>query len=262
MSQKPIRSASHKKTNDLVFKLVSKHLGKNRRILDFGSGPGHMCQKLGDQIEANGGLPSEQLFACEINPTEFEYKKISCQKISPDSEIPHPDSYFDFIYAIEVIEHTPRPYDLFKIAFEKLKPGGTFLITTPNLSHIKSRLEQLFTGFGDMYPPPSSLQKNAGRICGHIMPLNLSYFAYGARKAGFEEPEFFVDRRKKSSIFYTIALWPLLKISSFLYDQKIRNYDLDDWNENKRIIAQMNSFDVLTSRSCVLSMTKPQKKSD
>lgn len=258
MPQNPIRSASHRLTNDLVFKLVSKHLEKPKRILDFGSGPGHMCQRLGDEIEANGGVPSEQLFACEISPKEFQYEKILCQKISPDSEIPFPDSYFDIIYGIEVIEHTPRPYDLFKIAFEKLKPGGTFLITTPNLLHMKSRVEQFFTGFGDMYPPPSSLEKNAGRICGHIMPLNLSYFAYGARKAGFEEPEFFVDRRKRSSSFLAIALWPLLKISSYIYDFKIKNYDMDDWKENKNIIAQMNSFDVLTSRSCVLSMNKPQ----
>jgi SAM-dependent methyltransferase len=257
MAQKTIRSASHRRTNDLVYQLIADHLGESNRILDFGSGAGHMCQRLGNQVEAQGGTPSEQIYACEINPEAFQYDKIPCQKISSDSEIPFPDEHFDVIYAIEVIEHTPRPYDLFKIAYKKLRPGGKFLITTPNLLHMKSRIEYLFTGFGDMYPPPSSLEKNAGRICGHIMPLNLSYFAYGARKAGFEEPVFHVDRRKRSSGFLATALWPLMKLSSALYDRKIRNYDLEDWNENKRIIRQMNSFDLLTSRSCILSMIKP-----
>lgn len=189
MNTKPIRSASHHTTNDVVFNLICKFLGVTGKILDFGSGPGHMCQRLGNYFKKAGHEPKEHISAVEVNPTEFLYPEIECHKISPDSEIPFADDHFDLIYAIEVIEHTRRPYDLFCEVYKKLKPGGMFLFTTPNILHMKSRMDFLLTGFGDMYPPPSSLDRNAGRICGHIMPLNLAYFAYGARRAGVTEPE-------------------------------------------------------------------------
>ena len=91
------------------------------------------------------------------------------------------------------------------------------------------------------------------------MPLNLAYFAYGARKAGFEEPDFHLDRRKRSATFLSVLLWPLLKIASWQYDRKIKKYDFDDWEENREIISQMNSFDLLTSRSCIITVKKPNK---
>ncbi len=257
MPNKPIRSASHRLTNDVVFKVVCDSVGPEAKILDFGSGVGHMCQRLGDHFEVAGHDPADHIFACEINPSEFLYDRIKCQKISPDSEIPFPDNHFDLIYAIEVIEHTRRPYDLFCEAYKRLKPGGTFLLTTPNLLHMKSRLEFLLTGFGDMYPPVSSMEKNAGRICGHIMPLNLAYFAYGARKAGFGEPEFHLDRRKRSSAFWAMLFWPLLKMATWYYDRKIRKYDLEDWEENRDLIGQMNSYDLLTALSCIITFQTP-----
>ena len=258
MSTPTIRSASHRLTNERVFKIIVDHVDTQGRILDFGSGPGHMCQRLGNHFEEAGKKPADHIHACEIDPSEFLYDKIKCTQITPDSKIPFPDNHFDCIYAIEVIEHTPRPYDLFQEAFNKLLPGGMLLLTTPNLLHMKSRFEFLFTGFGTMYPPPSSLEKNAGRICGHIMPLNLAYFAYAARKAGFKEPEFHLDRRKRSAIFLSILAWPFLKLASWHYSQKIRDYDLEDWEENQKLIPQMNSFDVLTARSCIIAVVKPK----
>ena len=217
----------------------------------------------GDVIIATkcGVLPNEVRFPYRDANREKILEEVEgslkCQKISPDSEIPFPDNHFDLIYAIEVIEHTRRPYDLFCEAYNRLKPGGTFLLTTPNSLHMKSRLEFLLTGFGDMYPPVSTLEKNAGRICGHIMPLNLAYFAYGARKVGFGEPEFHVDRRKRSSVFWAMLFWPLLKMATWYYDRKIRKYDLDDWEENRDVIGEMNSYDLLTARSCFITFRKP-----
>jgi SAM-dependent methyltransferase len=43
-----------------------------------------------------------------------------------------PDGHFDLVVAVEVLEHVERD-DLFvRHAFRVLKPGGTFLMTTPN----------------------------------------------------------------------------------------------------------------------------------
>ena len=63
--------------------------------------------------------------------------------------------------------------------------GGFLIFSVPNTLHFKSRLQFLFTGYGDMFGPPSTEDKNAGRICGHIMPLSFPYFVYGLKRAGF-----------------------------------------------------------------------------
>ena len=76
MPNKPIRSASHRLTNDVVFKVVCDSVGPEAKILDFGSGVGHMCQRLGDHFEVAGHDPADHIFACEINPSEFLYDRI------------------------------------------------------------------------------------------------------------------------------------------------------------------------------------------
>jgi hypothetical protein len=60
------------------------------------------------------------------------------------------------------------------------------------------------------------------------MPLNLAYFTYGACMAGFAEPHFHLDRCKRNATFSSVLVWPLLKISSWRYDRKIKKYELDD----------------------------------
>jgi SAM-dependent methyltransferase len=173
-----------------------------------------------------------------------------------DSVIPFPDASFDLIYAIEVLEHTFRPYDFFKQAFAKLKKGGHLIVTVPNSLHFKSRLSFLFSGFAEMFGPCSTREKNAGRICGHIMPLNYANFVYALRTAGFSEMEFARDRTKKSSMAWSLVFYPFLKIASVLYDRGLRAYDKEVWEENRDVVYRVNSLDVLTSRSCIMIARK------
>lgn len=167
---------SHRVTNDVVFNLIKSRITRESTVLDFGAGNGHMSQRVGSAFEEMGEEPDKHLFACEIAPDQFLYSKVACQRISTDSVIPYADDTFDLIYAIEVLEHTPRPYDFFDQAYSKLKQGGWLVFSVPNILHFKSRLKILFTGYGEMYGPLSSDTRNAGRICGHIMPLSYSNF--------------------------------------------------------------------------------------
>lgn len=119
----------------------------------------------------------------------------------------------------------PRPYDFFLEAGRKLKPGGHLIFSVPNALHFKSRLRFLLTGYPEMFGPPSSLDKNAGRICGHIMPLGYAQFVYGLRRAGFTGIEFHADRLKRSSLVLSIVSYPLLWIGAWLNDRDLKRYD-------------------------------------
>ena len=47
------------------------------------------------------------------------------------SSIPFPDSSFDAILSLEMLEHTPRPFELLKEAYRVVRPGGRLVITCP-----------------------------------------------------------------------------------------------------------------------------------
>ena len=257
-----IASASHHSTNEKIFSLLKPLVKEGAKVLDFGSGKGHMVQRIGEYAKQLNLKPSDLIFPCEVEPDCFLYNEVQCTSINLDSVIPFDDNYFDAVYAIEVLEHTPRPYDFIVEAYRVLKPGGVLIISVPNMLHILSRFSMFFSGFASLFPPPSKKQKNAGRICGHIMPLSFPYFHYGMARAGFEGINLMVDRLKRSCLFWYVLLFPIIKISSFLYSRKLKKYDSAIWDENIKLVYAMNSIKVLCSRSIICKSTKPTHRAN
>jgi SAM-dependent methyltransferase len=258
MSTQPtIKSASHRVTNDVLFRLITARLSADSRVLDFGAGAGHMCQRLGAFFRERGREPRDHIVACEITPEVFQYRELPCHRIGTDSVIPFPAASFDLIYAIEVLEHTRRPYDFMAEACAKLKPGGHLIFSVPNALHAQARLGFALSGFPEMFGPPSSQEKNAGRICGHIMPLSYPHLVYGLRRAGFGDIAFAKDRTKRSAAFLAVLFYPLLRLASARYDRALRAYDPEVWQENAGIVSEVNRLPLLTSRSCILIARKP-----
>jgi SAM-dependent methyltransferase len=251
---KPV--ASHKKTNEVIYNIITERVHAECKILDFGAGAGYMCQKIGNYFKSQGIQPKEHIFACEIEINNFQYADIECRKISTDSIIPYDDESFDLIYAIEVMEHIRRPYDFIDQAYKKLKRDGWLVFSVPNSLHFKSRLQFLFSGFAEMYGPLSSKEKNAGRICGHIMPLNYIHFMYGVKKSGFKSSELFIDRRKRSALFLSLPFFPVLKYATYKYNKNLKKYDEEVWKENREAVKKINSIDMLSSRSCIIVAQK------
>jgi len=249
--------ASHPVTNQVILSLIEKNISKNSKVLDFGAGQGYMSKKIGDHFKSLGCNPSEHIFACEIDTENFKYTEIQCKKIEPNSELPFPNDAFNLIYAIEVLEHTRRPYDFFEECYNKLAPGGVLIFSTPNILNFKSRLSFLFTGYPEMYGPLSIHNKDAGRICGHIMPLGYNNFNYGLRKAGFREVEFHIDRRKKSALIPALILYPFLMLGTLKSKNSTVKYDKSVFLQNEKSISVINSLDMLSSRSCIMVARKP-----
>lgn len=247
-----IRSASHRVTNQVIERLILERITPDSRILDFGAGRGHMCQRLGRWFKSKGVTPRERISACEIVPEEFEYRDVDCQRIGTDCRIPAESTSQDVVLAVEVLEHLPRPYDFMAEAARVLKPGGWVVLSLPNILHLVSRFQFLTCGFGQLFGPPSVEPRNAGRICGHIMPLSIPYLAYGLGRTGFEEIEFHADRVKRGALAASVALWPLLKLASWITDRELRRYDESVWAANRWLVWRVNQLDMLSSRSCIV----------
>ena len=254
VSETPV--ASHRLTNDKILALLEPYLGPGRRLLDLGAGAGYMTQKVSARLREKNLDPGKQLLAMDLFGDSYRCAEVPFRQADLNESLPLESGTFDAIYSIEVIEHLRRPYDFLAECSRLLKPGGLLVFSTPNTLHALSRVKQLFTGFSDLYIPPSIKPENGGRICGHIMPLPYGYHVYGLRRAGLIQIEFIPDRIKRGAMFFALLLFPLFKFSSWLHQRRVRRYGADVYAENAEVLAVTNSFSMLTSRSCIIAARK------
>lgn len=98
------------------------------RFLDAGCGDGYWLSRL-------AGVPGLDLVGIDYNPTRIE----RAQQAVPTARFYSADllnfrqeTAFDMILLNQVIEHVPDDVGLLRRARELLRPGGTFLLGTPN----------------------------------------------------------------------------------------------------------------------------------
>jgi len=251
-----IASASHKKTNDKAFEVISFLANKKTKILDVGAGKGHLSRRVYNFLSENNLNPRKQLIASDFSAKSFKAQEVTFKQADFNKRLPFKNKSFDIVYSIEVIEHLRSPYDFLEECFRILKPNGTLIISTPNTFNLYSRFKFLITGFFDLYKPPSIKPENAGRLCGHIMPLHIAYYDYGLRRVGFGEMNLICDKvSSKSRILYYL-LFPFIRIIYWRQVMALKKYDIDLYNEVKSILIKMSSYVSMTSRSLFFISTK------
>lgn len=107
------------------------------RVVDIGSGDGHLCAEL-----RAFGWPN--VVGVEASAT----RAARARKFYPDidfmncylSESDEPEHSFDMIVIESVIEHLPKPTTQLEELRRYIRPGGTLVVTTPNMDSGHFRL--------------------------------------------------------------------------------------------------------------------------
>jgi hypothetical protein len=128
---------------------------------------------------------------------------------------------------------------------------------TPNVLELQSRLRYVLTGFWNLYQPPSIDPANAGRLCGHVMPLHLAYYDFGLRRAGFVDATYHADRRRRGAQVLYALLWPLIAWRRARFAREVERYDPAVHAENRAVLSLINGPLVMTSRSLMFCARKP-----
>lgn len=115
-------------------RMIDKPIGI---LLDYGCFNGDFILSLGDGLKICGADRNFDALrkAQEKNPnSKFYFLEENCANL--------PDQYFDTIVCLEVMEHVPVEKELLDSLYEKLKPGGSLILSVPH----KGLFEFLDTG--------------------------------------------------------------------------------------------------------------------
>lgn len=253
-----IRRLSHSSTNEKVFVLAKPHLVAGARVLDLGAGEGYFSRVVGEYLRTRVGVaPSTVLSACDAVPEQFRYDGVACDPVGPAGRLPYADGTFDLVCSLEVIEHVEDQFAFVREAHRVLKPGGTFVASTPNVLNMNSRWRTLHSGFAQLFDPlPLEGSRDVVHTSGHIHPVSYYYLAIALRTAGFHGVEVTYDHVKRSAIFQLVLFAPALLVGRLGFLFRMRRKRPHEMAQNRAFVATMNSWGMLTSRSVIVVATR------
>lgn len=133
---------------------------RDAAVLDVGCGTGAWLRRL-----SAAGFHNLWGVDRDVSAVGFAQARVAAVDLDQDS-FPFGEQRFTLITAIEVIEHLENPGRLYHLARHYLEDGGYFLLTTPNMHSLVSRLRYLLTGQLGQFDHKGDLT--------HVAPLLLS----------------------------------------------------------------------------------------
>lgn len=245
-----IRPISHWSTNDKVFTLIQPLLDRGARVVDVGAGEGYFSKKMGDYLETQG-KGHELLAACDLFPDFFRYEGIRCDAVPPSGRLPYDDDSFDVACSLEVVEHLEDQFLFTRELFRILKPGGTAIISTPNVLNVNSRLRMLHSGFAVLFDPLSLSSSDPVHTSGHIHPIPYYYLAYMLFRAGFGTVSVEYDRSKSSARGLLLLAGWFITLGNWLFRRRMRKRHPRVEQENRKVLNEVNGHKMLISRSVI-----------
>lgn len=178
----------HQVRIDKSLKIIQEYKEKqdySLKTLDIGCGNGKVSEKIKDLgIETYGFDISEEALR------KAETRGIKTQVGDIHMALPYQDSFFDIVFAGEVIEHIADPRSFVIEINRILKNGGLFVLTTPNLAGLDNRIKMLFGKIPRCIDPLSSHHYQ------HVRPFTFSSLKEFLERGGFSISSFTSNRIK------------------------------------------------------------------
>jgi ubiquinone/menaquinone biosynthesis C-methylase UbiE len=117
------------------------------KLLDIGCGGGDFIFMVKNKFKECYGVDVSSMRIKQAKQKvkdDAESKKFAFHENDVDEGLIFPDSFFDVVTCIAVLEHVFNPPNLVEEIFRVLKPGGIFIVEVPNIAWIPYRIELLF----------------------------------------------------------------------------------------------------------------------
>ncbi|MBI5650223.1 MAG: methyltransferase domain-containing protein [Chloroflexi bacterium] len=135
--------------------LFEQLISKTSVVLDVGCGDGmHYGARFAHVAQAYHGLD-----VSSVAVQSARTHGILAQQHNLENVLPFPDSMFDVVICIEVVEHLFEPAFVLGEIKRVLKPAGKLLLAVPNIAHFGNRLRLAFGGFAPGGTPETSARR-------------------------------------------------------------------------------------------------------
>ena len=130
----------------------------------------------------------------------------------------------DVVVSVEGIEHLERPFDFVRECSRVLPPNGLLILTTPNISSLRSRWRWFLTNFH--HKAKYALDETAPSPLHHINMLSYHRLRYILHTNGFRIETATTNRIKPMSWLYALAV-PLVAAVSRLGIARARKQEIN-----------------------------------
>jgi len=198
---------AHEDIADLLAALEPKG-----RCLDLPAGRGVNIEG----IRRAGFVP----VAGDLYPELIPHEDVEKSRIDFTKPLPFGDGAFAAILCSEGIEHCPDHLALLREFRRVLEPGGTLILTTPNVLSLRCRLHSMLTGH---YSPSRSMLtertgvtgRTSGKTCfGHVFLPSYLTLRVLLRSLGFDGLRVTTAKYSASAILLAPLLWLPVRLAT------------------------------------------------
>jgi SAM-dependent methyltransferase len=211
-----------------------------RKVLDVPAGAGSFAGRCAAQ-----GL---QAWAGDVVPQDLP-PGVTGARIDLNGRMPFDDGEFDAVVSIEGIEHLERPFDFVRECRRILRPGGVFVMTTPNISALRSRWRYLLTGFHNKCKTP--LDESQRDPLHHINMTSYAMARYVLHGSGFRITEVLTNRYKLAALLFA-PLVPLTATATWLAFRREERRSPETKPLHREVLRQMHSAPILFGETMIV----------
>lgn len=206
-----VAALAHEAIHETVQNILQKE--SPGKVLDVPAGEGALALRL-----KNLGF---EVFCCDLYPQIFKLAATEIKLGDLDAALPYENEAFDFVVCVEGLEHIENPANAVREFARLLKPGGTLIVSVPNIMNVEERLKWLFNGYTSHFKPLSGealedVKKEFGgmeEIALHVNPIGYSEVRYLLEKNNFTLQKVYLDKPKKNSWTY-LPLVALIRLTA------------------------------------------------
>jgi len=173
-------------------------------------------------------------------------------RVDLNAPLPWADNTFDLAISTEGIEHLENHFAFFQEFWRVLRPNGILIVTTPNITALRSRVRFFGSGFFGRDARP--LNESGRHPLHHISLATFPELRYELRVSGFRLLEVRHTHIKPISYLYAVyAPWMWLYTRIALRKEK----DATQRERNREILRSLFSPSLLFGE-CVMLIAKKQ----
>lgn len=241
-SEALISENTSKNTHNVVAKLLFEERDC-KNVLDIPCGAGAFTKRLLD-----AGLNVYSADCQEI--IRVAHRNFSVADMN--EKLPYADEMFDAVVCIDGIEHIERPFDFIKECHRILRKGGVLIVSTPNLTALRSRWRWLLTGFHQGEKSP--LDEANYTPLHHLTLVSFPELRYRLHANGFKLSAIKTNRVKFISWAYAAFLPFTYLMTKWVFNKEEKNASVRA--QNREITKQTFTVPVLFGETLIVKAVR------